>query len=296
MRKLTIALAILPLLAFAIYLGAGWMMQNQAEKAVASFNQTYPALAKVEYDSLDASPFSRSVTLHGVDLKIPGNAMRTTAFVETAVITLSPPDRIAVDCTGVRPNMPAWMEHRFRQMEYDPAFIRMQLNLEAAYDPEEGRLDLDAARLEAPGMGLLELGAKLRELPAGGLQGGQLAAQAAFTQIAQAEIAYTDHGLTQKRLALAAKENNLDPAVYTDRLADIASQSLLEMAQSQQGRQIAQATGEALSAFLRDPGTLRLGLDPDQPTPLMELALFPPAQIARHLNLSLHVNQKRYLP
>lgn len=136
--------------------------------------------------------------------------------------------------------------------------------------------------LKLDGLGTLDLSADLDDVAPG-------AAAAFRARLRHAVLRYTDDSLVERMVRAQARNAQIDPALYRQRLAAL----IQTRAAAYPDSAALQAAAKAFIAFLDAPKSLKIELAPPKPVPLVALLLLArraPPQFAAMLGLSVTAN------
>jgi hypothetical protein len=168
----------------------------------------------------------------------------------------------------------------------DDNMLRGNVSGRQVFDPQAGTLTLSDMVVEVMRAGRLSGEIRFTGVPAGGQDGGVMPDRASLAKakLAKVDITYTDKGILDSALsALATRTGQSRDALIERRLG-----ALREVAAD--GPAAVRKSVDALAAFVRDGGAIRLRMDPPRDVAmsaaLMQLT-FQPVQTAQALNLRL---------
>jgi hypothetical protein len=227
-------------------------------------------------EDLSGSTEAGTMTLASYEMKMAGNINAPTGFDMTL-------RELAVDLSAVK-DLPAGLT----VSELGTSKLVLNADAHTTYDPKAKVMDIPRYAFELPKLGSLTIAARFGNFLANPTADPSVALERLMAaNLQRLEIRYDDDSLVSRLLAIAAREDN--KTVEQKRASFVA---LLQQQRAIFGP--APATLKMLDtliAFVRQPKTITIALDPHPPLPFTELNEFSnlaPADIVQRIGLSVH--------
>ena len=150
-------------------------------------------------------------------------------------------------------------------------------------DRAAGRDSLDRLEIALEGLGDLEIAGAIQSSPVGAAPAASATEAIMAISLVQARLAYTDHSLVSRLLAVAGGKDGPAPDVVADALVGLVTNPARAPWLDAESR-------AAVADFLRRPGRLEVELSPPQPAPMLDaltLATTAPAELGARLGLKV---------
>ena len=297
MKKFWTVVLIIVAVAACGYVAAKLYANKKAKDMVDESIEKLQPMVMVEYDSVSADPFTRSMAVEDIMIKspmltspIPVGAFRVHKW--SADEDGSRAAHVAIEKIKVDTNQKVLenQAQQLAQLGYEGQF-EINFEMDYDYDADDKTLDVKAFRLGIPTVGSVDFQMKMEGIDPAAMQGNLM--QSGFqpganplpgVMLAGATLKLQNEGLAEQLFLAQAQKQNISLEQWKKQEVDALDQYMNTL-DDRQLRDIV----KALRNFIAKPGALTITIDPEKPVSVDKLMNSQdPIQVVKELKLEAH--------